>query len=418
MVKETKYYDVLGVSPKATESEIKKAYRKGAIKYHPDKAGNSPEAQEKFKQLSEAYEVLSDSKKRDLYDQYGEEGLKEGGFAAHDPTDLFQAFFGGGGGRRGPRKTDDVVFKLAVDLEDLYKGAQRKLALRRNRVCGPCKGNGTKSGRAPPKCSTCGGHGVVMQTHQVGPGFLQRVQRACPSCDGAGVKADPKDKCPNCKGQKVTEEKTLLGVYIDKGMETGQRITFAGEADEAPDLEAGDIIVVLQQRPHERFERDGDDLRTTVRVPLVEALSGAVLRINALDGRELRVTVPAGRVLRPGELLVVRGEGMPHHRSPQDAGDLILRVEVDFPTQSPSADDMKNIEAIIGGRREVPTIESLEEAGGEVEECELSEYSAERERRRRAARAQRKEQERINEEERRGSRGAGGGGPGVQCAQQ
>ena len=363
--------------------------------------------------------MLSDPKKRELYDKYGEDGLKEGGFSAGDPSSLFEAFFGGGGfgggGRRGPQRGDDVQFKLSVDLEDLYRGAQRKLAVRRNRVCGACSGNGTKSGREPPSCQTCGGHGVVLQTQQVGPGFLQRVQRPCPECRGAGVKVSKGDVCGTCRGDKVKEERTLLDVYIDKGMENGQKLTFRGEADEAPGVEAGDIVVVLQAREHARFERDGDDLRTTVRVPLVEALSNAVLRIKALDDRELRVSVPKGRVLRPGELLVVHNEGMPHYKSPQERGDLLLRIEVDFPKQSPTPDEMKKIEAIIGGRRKVPE----PRAGEEIEECELSEFSHERARRQKRARELRKEAQQAAEEEMGGGGGRGPGGPGgVQCASQ
>jgi DnaJ-class molecular chaperone len=380
------------------------------------------DAQEKFKEISVAYEVLSDEKKRSLYDKYGEDGLKEGGFSAGDPSSLFEAFFGGGGGRgrsRGPQRGEDVAFKLAVDLEDLYKGAQRKLAVRRNRLCTTCKGNGTKSGTEPPRCTTCGGHGVVIATQQVGPGFLQRVQRPCPECRGAGVKVNKKDVCVNCNGDKVLEQKALLDVYIEKGMKHGQKITFRGEADEAPGVEAGDIVVVLQARPHGSFERDGDDLKATVRVPLVEALSGAVLRLKALDDRELRVTVPPGRVLRPGELLVVRNEGMPHYKAPTERGDLLLRVEVDFPAQSPSAADQATIEKILGGRRAVETVEALEAKGVDVEECELSEFNADHDRTRREAREQRKRRQEAEEQERRGDDRQGGhGGGGVQCAQQ
>jgi len=420
MVKDSKFYDVLGVSPSATQAEIKKAYRKLAVRYHPDK-NPSPEAAEKFKECGEAYEVLSDEKKRELYDKYGEDGLKEGGFSAGDPSSLFEAFFGGGfggGGRRGPQRGDDVVFKLNVDLEDLYRGAQRKIAVRRNRVCGKCRGNGTKSGREPPRCQTCGGHGVVLATQQVGPGFLQRVQRPCPECRGAGVKVSKGDVCGECRGEKVAEERKIINVYIDKGMENGQKLSFAGEADEAPGVEPGDVIVVLQARDHARFTRDGDDLRTTVRVPLVEALSGAVLRIEALDGRELRVAVPPGRVLRPGELLVVRNEGMPHYKNPQERGDLLLTVEVEFPQKSPSTKDMESIEKILGGRRPVPPIDESNETTHEVEECELSEFSAERARRRKREREQRKEMREAEEEESRRGHGHAHGPGGVQCASQ
>jgi DnaJ homolog subfamily A member 2 len=382
------------------------------------------DAQEKFKEISIAYEVLSDDKKRAQYDRYGEDGLKEGGFSAGDPSSLFEAFFGGGGGgggrgrQRGPQKADDVQFKFAIGLEQVYKGSSHKLNVRRKRICTICKGVGTKSGKKPPTCKTCGGNGVVIATQQVGPGFLQRVQRVCPDCKGGGVKVDKSDVCGHCSGEKVTEQKALVDVYVDKGIETGQTITLFGEADEAPGVDPGDVVVVVQVRPHERFERDGDDLKATVRVPLVEALAGAVIRLESLDGRELRVTVPPGRVLRPGELIVVKNEGLPHYKNSHERGDLLLRVEVDFPHTSPSPADMAKIEAILGGRRPVESVEAVEAAGKEVEECEISEFNADRDRQRREQRDARKQRRQAEEEERRGEQQGGAGGPGVQCAQQ
>jgi len=199
-------------------------------------------------------------------------------------------------------------------------------------------------------------------------------------------------------------------------METGQKLTFRGEADEAPNMEAGDIIVVLQQRPHARFERDGDDLKTTVRVPLIEALSGAVLQIDALDGRELRVQVPAGRVLRPHEVIVVRGEGMPHHKSISERGELMVKIEIEMPRKAPDAAQMKQLEALIGARRVLPPPHD------NVEDCEMAEFNEDEARKRKQEREMRAKSRNdathAEDEERRGGGGGGGMPGGVQCAQQ
>jgi len=302
------------------------------------------------------------------------------------------------------------VYKLAVDLEDLYKGRQMKLAVRRKRSCTQCRGNGTKSGKEPPTCTTCGGHGVVIATQKVAQGFVQRVRRECPDCHGRGVKAVPSDTCPQCKGDKVLEQKHLLEVYITAGMETGQKLTFRGEADDTPGMETGDVVVVLQQRAHAVFERDGDDLKTTVRVPLVEALSGAVFQIVQLDQRELRVAVPPARVLRPHETVVVKGEGMPQHKSIYEKGDLLVMVEIDMPKRSPDAAAMTQLEKLLGARRVLPP------PTDNVEECVMSEYDDAEAKRRKAEREARKKSHDAthDDDERRG----GPGGGGVQCAQQ
>ena len=287
-----------------------------------------------------------------------------------------------------------------------------KLAVRRKRVCEKCKGNGTKSGKAPPSCNTCGGHGVVIATQKVGPGFVQRVQRQCPDCYGQGVKAVASDRCETCKGNKVKEEKKILDVYIDKGMESGQKVYFRGEADEEPGVSAGDVVVMLKTRKHARFERDGDNLKTTQSVPLIEALGGAVVRVKTLDGRELLVKAPEGRVLKPGETVVVHGEGMPHHKDPQSKGDLLITIKVEMPTKSPSAKDMAQLETILGGRRPVPIVKEDDET---MEEVEMHDFDAARHERAHAERESRKEAYSATDDDRHHGHGGGGG---VQCANQ
>ncbi len=234
----TKYYDILGVSKNASQEDLKKAYRKAAIKNHPDKGGDP----EKFKELAQAYEVLSDPEKRDIYDQYGEDALKEGmggGPGGHDPFDIFQSFFGGnpfggGGSSRGrrQRRGEDVIHPLKISLEDLYNGTSKKLSLSRNVICSKCKGKGSKSG-ASMKCSGCQGSGMKVSIRHLGPSMIQQMQHPCNECKGTGETINDKDRCPQCKGEKVVQEKKVLEVIVEKGMQNGQRITFPGEADEA-----------------------------------------------------------------------------------------------------------------------------------------------------------------------------------------
>jgi DnaJ family protein A protein 2 len=187
MPKENEYYTRLGVEASASVDDIKKAYKKMAIKFHPDKNPNNPEAVEKFKEISEAYEVLSDEKKRQIYDKYGKDGLKEGGFNAHNAEDIFSQFFGGGGfssffgggGNRGPKRTENIVHELQVTLEDLYKGKTSKLAVQRNVLCGKCSGSGAREGASAAKCRTCEGRGVRIIIKQMGP-MIQQMQTVCP----------------------------------------------------------------------------------------------------------------------------------------------------------------------------------------------------------------------------------------------
>jgi len=205
MVKETKYYETLGVSPTATPEELKKAYRKLAMKYHPDK---NPNEGERFKAISQAYEVLADEKKRKIYDEGGEEAIKEGGGGGggHNPMDIFNMFFGAGGGRSrdGPRKGKDCVHQLSVTLSELYNGATRRLALRKSIICTGCSGHGGKEGSVK-KCDACQGSGMQMQIRHIAPGMVQQVQSVCRSCQGQGERINEKDRCKQCSGKKTTQ---------------------------------------------------------------------------------------------------------------------------------------------------------------------------------------------------------------------
>jgi len=419
MVKETEYYDRLGVAPDCSVDDLKKAYKKSAIKFHPDKNPNNPEASEKFKEISEAYEVLSDENKRQMYDKYGKEGLDKGGFHAHDASDIFQqffgggggfgGFFGGGGGRGGPRKTEDIVHELQVSLEDLYKGKTTKLSVTRNIICQGCTGSGTKSGSSAGKCKTCDGRGIRLVIKQLGPGMIQQMQTVCSDCQGKGEQIKEEDKCKECKGKKVLKDKKVLTVYVDKGMRHGQKVVFAGESDEAPGMEPGDIIFVLVEKKHEVFRRNGNDLYIEQNIPLVEALCGFTTYVKHLDDRVLIVNSPKGDIITPGEVKVIPNEGMPKHKSPYEKGNLYIQFTIEFPKQGFFKEpQLKELEKLLPARRQ------LTKPTGETEDVTM---------------------EKVNERQQRGGgqpgaqrRGAtadsddedeeGHGGQRVQCAQQ
>jgi len=339
MVKETKFYDVLGVAPTADDNSLKKAYRKLAMKYHPDK---NPEAGDKFKEISMAYEVLSNPEKRKLYDQAGEQGIKEGGSggggAGMNPMDIFDMFFGGGGGgdpfgrgrQRGPRRTKNLVHQLSVSLEDMYNGTVRKLALQKNVICDGCEGIGGKPG-AVQKCPNCRGTGMQVRIQQLGPGMMQQIQSMCGECHGEGERVDPKLRCKKCNGRKVNRERKILEVSVDKGMEDGQKVTFSGEGDQEPGLEPGDIIIVLDEKAHALFKRNGQDLIMKMDISLTEALTGLKKAVKTLDDRTLVIQTVRGEVIKTGDLKMVRGEGMPQYRNPFEKGRLIIQFNVVFP---------------------------------------------------------------------------------------
>ncbi|KAJ3801428.1 hypothetical protein GGU11DRAFT_769668 [Lentinula aff. detonsa] len=334
MVRETKFYDLLDVSPTASESDLKKAYRKKALRLHPDKGGDP----ELFKEVTHAYEVLSDPEKRSLYDARGEAGLSEaGGMGGMDPQDIFGQLFGGGGGgffggggpsRGGPRKTKDLVHRVHVTLEDLYKGKTTKLALTRNVICSKCKGKGGKEG-ATKTCNGCSGRGVRVTLRQMGP-MIQQIQSGCDECGGTGETIAAKDRCTGCKGKKVLPEKKFIEVHIDKGMKGGQTIQFRGESDQSPGAETGDVVIVVEEKPHDRFKRQENNLLIDVEIDLLKALAGGEFTIKHLDDRALLVKIEPGEVIKHGEMKVIHGQGMPSHRH-HEPGDMYVKLNVVFP---------------------------------------------------------------------------------------
>lgn len=332
MVKETKLYDILGVAPEATQAEIKKAYRKLALKYHPDK---NPEDPEKFKEISAAFEVLSDEKKRTMYDKHGEQGLKEGGAGDfHSPFDIFDMFFGGaGGGRRrhGEKaRGKDTVHQLRVSLEELYNGATRQLAIQKNVICDACDGIGGKEGSVQ-KCDKCNGTGVDVKLRQIGPGMVQQIQQPCRECNQTGEKIKEKDRCKKCSGKKVIRERKVLECIITAGMKDGQKIKFSEEGDQAPGIDPGDVVIILDEKEHEVFKRSGADLHMKMNIELADALCGFTRMVKTLDNttRYLKIISAPGEVIRPDQPKCIEDEGMPTKNFRK--GKLIIAFEINFP---------------------------------------------------------------------------------------
>ncbi|DBA05035.1 TPA: hypothetical protein N0F65_000723 [Lagenidium giganteum] len=393
-VDNNKFYEALGVPKTATAAEIKKAYRKLALKNHPDKGGDP----ELFKTITVAYEVLSDPEKREVYDQYGEEGLQNGG-GGGDASDLFSQFFRGAGGRRrtGPQKGEDLTHPLKVSLEDLYNGKTVKLAVNRDVLCGRCDGRGGAEG-AEKTCETCQGRGMRVQLRHIGPGMVQQMQSVCPDCRGQGKTIRESDRCKACKGKKVTKERKVLEVHIEKGMRHGQRITFSGEADQAPGTVPGDIIFVVQEKEHSVFQRKGGNLIMEKKISLVEALCGFEMMVEHLDGRHLHIKTRPGEVIKPNQFKAVNGEGMPTHGNPFVKGQLVILFKVQFPESGSLSDkQLATLKSILPSPSPV-------QAMADAEECFLSEFDAE------AAQQEQSREAYDSDEERGGQR--------VQCQQQ
>ncbi|XP_038069976.1 dnaJ homolog subfamily A member 2-like [Patiria miniata] len=406
---DTRLYEVLGVSKNANETELKKAYRKLAKEYHPDK---NPNSGEKFKEISFAYEVLSNPDKRDTYDRYGMEGLKEGGGEGGGFDDIFSHLFGGGlfgggfGGGRRPRKMkgEDTVHRLGVSLEDLYNGKTSKLQLSKNVICAGCKGLGGKPGAMQP-CHSCHGRGIKVTIRQIGPGMVQQMQSSCPDCRGEGERINERDRCKKCNGVKVCKESKILEVHIDKGMREGQKITFHGEGDQQPGIESGDVIIVLVEKEHDTFKRAGHDLYIEQEVSITQALCGFQITLKHLDDRQLLIKNPPGSIIQPGCKRVVENEGMPHHRNPFTKGSLIMKFNVVFPENNfATPEQLKKLEKLL------PRRPKQDPPGEEAEEVDLVEF----------------EPHHTNSHNHRGEAyhddddddESGGGGPSVQCAHQ
>lgn len=326
------YYEVLGVSRDADGTIIKKAYRKLAVEFHPDRNPDNQQAEESFKEASEAYQVLSDGEKRVLYDKFGHDGPRSAGNAGFsDVSDVFSAFgdifgdiFGGGGGRRrGPARGADLETEVHLTLLEAATGVEKEITVDRHARCGTCEGTGAAKGSSPERCGTCRGQGQVM--HQ--QGFLM-IQSTCPSCRGAGTMI--KDPCKTCRGTGLETKSETLKVSVPAGVDDGSTLRLAGRGEEAPrGGQAGNLYVHIRVKADPRFERDGAHLHTRLEVSFPQATLGAMLVVPTLEG-ESEMEMPAGT--QPGEVIVLRGHGLPHLRG-GGKGDLAVHIKLTVPTK-------------------------------------------------------------------------------------
>jgi DnaJ family protein A protein 2 len=333
------FYEILEVPQQAAQDDIKKAYRKKVIKMHPDKGGDP----EEFKKLQAAYEVLSHPEKREIYDKYGIEGLREDGGGGMDMFEgLFGGLFGGrgGGGRKAQqqqqRKVKPTVEDLKVTLEDVYVGTMKEITFDRQRNCESCDGKGGKDAK---KCGTCKGSGSVEKVMQLGPGFITSTRSACHTCKGEGTVYEKENKCKVCKGDKVKRGTKTLEVPIEQGAPNELPVSFSGEGNEIPDAMAGDVIVRLIIEPHKRFERKGADLYVNKKISLYEALTGCAFYIEHLDGKKILIASEPGEVIAPGSKKQISKLGMPFYKDNMSHGNLYIIFDVEFPKSK----DLKNL---------------------------------------------------------------------------
>jgi molecular chaperone DnaJ len=324
------YYEVLGVSKDADPKDIKKAYRRVAMKFHPDRNSDDPKSDDKFKEASEAYEILSDAEKREAYNRFGHAGVEAnmggggGGSFSDVFGDVFGDIFGGGGGGRGhggPQRGSDLRYTLDISLESAVKGTTVEIRVPTLTTCDTCDGSGAKKGSSPTTCGTCGGAGQVRMQQ----GFFQ-VQQTCPTCRGKGKSIS--DPCGGCHGQGRVERTKTLSVKVPPGVDTGDRIRLSGEGEAGPDGgPSGDLFVQMSVQQHAIFERDGKNLYCEVPITFADAALGGELEVPTLDGR-VKLKIPAGT--QTGKLFRLRGKGVKQVRG-GTVGDLLCRAAVETP---------------------------------------------------------------------------------------
>ena len=368
------YYEILGLSRDCTKEDVEKAYRKLALKYHPDRNPDDPKSAEKFREVTEAYEVLSDDSKRQRYDQYGFAGDEDeipyqefhhinlddalrmfmNSFGDSFGGGPFSSFFGGDpfgerrGGRRGPMQGDSRSMTLRVSLEEAFNGAEKELEFYHLVQCPKCEGTGSKDGEPPIECPECGGAGAIRSTKRLGP--VQYVTtNPCPRCGGDGVVVT--EKCTKCHGKGKVREKAKKSVNIPPGVSTGNRLRLAGMGDSGErGGPPGDLFLMIEVMDHPFFERSGDDVKCNIKVTYPQAVLGSKVKVATLHG-PVDLKIPSGTSSHT--ILRLRGKGMPNIRNPRRHGDQYVKVKIEVPKR-PGIKEKKIIKKLkeIQGERE------------------------------------------------------------------
>lgn len=339
------YYNVLGLEKGASESEIKKAYRKKAVQYHPDKNPDDKEAEEKFKEAAEAYEVLSNPEKKQMYDQYGHAGMGgagggggRGGFGGMDMDDIFSQFgdvFGGGGGRRGGRRVNkgsNLRVKVKLTLDDVVKGVEKKIKVNKSVSCQPCSGTGAKDASGYNTCSTCNGSGQVTRVANTILGAMQ-TSSTCPSCRGEGKTII--DKCKTCHGDGITRDDEVITIQIPAGVAEGMQLSVGGKGNMgARGGVAGDLIVVIEEVEHDLLKREGTNLYYDHYISFVDATLGTQVEIPTVEGKA-KINIVAGT--QSGKVLRLKGKGVPDVNG-YGRGDILVNINVWTPQELTKAE--------------------------------------------------------------------------------
>jgi DnaJ family protein A protein 2 len=415
---ETEYYDLLDVPVDASKEDIRKAYRKLALKYHPDKNPGNEEAADKFKACTAAYDVLYDDEKRALYDSHGKERAEEGPRHGHPfggAESIFETFFGGmggmggmGGGGRRTRQAEDIVERLHVTLEELYVGGEKPVSYEVNKTCTVCRGTGSKSGVAAVTCRACNGQGTKVALMPVGPGMYTQVQATCDTCQGRGETGNAADRCKTCKGARLLPQTKTVNVTIERGAPDHQQIRMPGMGHDLPGGETGPLIVVLEQLPHDTLQRKDNHLVMEKEITLTEALCGFSFVLHHLDGRQVIIEIPPGQIIKGEEMKAVLNEGMPFFKNSYYKGSLFIHFKTVFPawgTFDPAA-----FESILPMRTpmigELPTGDDVETVHVVAKDEAIQAHAEAQHGARRTGRATDEDEE------------GGMGGGGVRCAQQ
>ena len=333
------YYDVLGVNKNASPEDLKSAYRKLAVKYHPDKNPGDKAAEDKFKEASEAYGVLSDKSKKENYDNFGHAAFENGGggqggfggfggFSGADFSDIFEDFFGDfGGGRRSSRKSSnnrgsDLRYDLSITLEEAFSGKKQNIQFSTSEKCNTCKGNGSKPGFNPDRCTYCGGNGKIRSNQ----GFFT-VQQTCPQCTGSGEEIT--HPCNDCNGQGNKQISKKISVTIPKGVDDGTRIRLAGKGEAGTRGGAtGDLYLFINVKAHELFKRSDVNLFFEFPISIADAALGTTIEIPTIDGKKAKIKIPDGT--QNGKQFRLKGKGMPFMRR-GDCGDLYVQIKTEVP---------------------------------------------------------------------------------------